>query len=263
MSTIFNHFIRPKTNTQTCEPFSKQAKRSLKGIIRQCLGCVLALILLLGSVSLAAEQGITLSTFRSPSSQAAKPITPQELLSRAIENFQNVNSYEFRLILHITKGPAEQNSQYHFYYQKPNLVRMYVDEGAGKGNTVILRKDGLIRGRREGALSMFPVTLKADDERLCDLWHRQFDESDWGRILGETLDRVKKSSSSTVEVVDSGKHFLLTVKESDGFLEQTWLDCKQLTLAKKLVCLQNGDKLDARWTDVSLNPQFDENFFYF
>jgi len=220
-------------------------------------------MLLLGSASLPrAEQGTAVSNYHFTSQQSMTKSTPEGLVSSALENYESLQSYQCRLTLHATKGEEVQDSEYLFYYQKPNLVRMHVSEGSGKGNTVVLRKDGLIRGRREGALSVFPITLKPDDERLRDLWDRRFAESDWGKILEETLARMKMSDADTMEAVGGGQ-FLLTIRGDDGFLEQTWLERDQLTLARKHVRLHNGDRLDVRWTDVVLNPQFDEDFFYF
>jgi outer membrane lipoprotein-sorting protein len=261
---VFHYIIHPRSSVQPHNRLSRRAYSGLKETPRKAFKCLLVGMLLLGSASLlGAEQGITLSTFSPLARHSTDGLTPESLLSEAIKNYQGLTSYQCRLILHVTKGKEEQNSEYIFYYQKPNLVRMYVDEGVGKGNTVLLRKDGLIRGRREGAFSFFPITLKPDDQRLCDLWNRQFSQTDWGKILEETMARLRTYHSSTLEVVNGGKQFLLTLKGNDGFVEQTWLDHDQLILAQKHVVSQSGDRLDVRWTEVSLNPHFDDSFFYF
>jgi outer membrane lipoprotein-sorting protein len=194
---------------------------------------------------------------------SADQLTPEELVRKAIENFQNLQSCQYRIILHLTKGGAVQDSEYIFYYQKPNLFRMYVKKGRDQGSTVLLREDGCIRGRGRGLLSVVAITLKPDDKRLCDLWGRKFYEADWGTILQETEARITEGMSSRVEGVEGGKQILLTVQGKDGSFEKTWLGADQLTLFKKQARKECGDTLDVTWTDVVLNPEFKEGFFDF
>ncbi|MBI4832028.1 MAG: hypothetical protein HY801_10855 [Candidatus Lindowbacteria bacterium] len=197
----------------------------------------------------------------------AKPpvdrMTPDQLISKAFENYQTLRSYQCRLILHATKGETVQDSEYLFYYQKPNMVRMHVKEGKGKGDTVVMRGDGAIRGRREGMFSMIAVTLNPEDERLRDLWDRRFYRSDWGTILRETEKGMQECASCRVDLAPGGKRYVLTVENEKGYRDQTWFEGDKLTLIKKHVILENGDRLEATWTDVALNPPFEEDFFNF
>jgi outer membrane lipoprotein-sorting protein len=203
---------------------------------------------------------LTLGSAKPPSSGH---MTPEQIMSRAFDNYQTIRSYQCRLILHATKGEAVQDSQYLFYYQKPNMVRMHVKEGKGKGDTALMRSDGTVRGRREGILSMVAITLNPEDERLRDLWGQRFHKTDWGTILKETEKRMNEHASRRVELAPGGKGYILTIEGKDGYLEQTWLEKDSLTLTKKQVLLTNGDRLEATWTDVALNPQFVKDFFDF
>ncbi|GAB4345713.1 MAG: hypothetical protein Kow0099_26280 [Candidatus Abyssubacteria bacterium] len=187
----------------------------------------------------------------------------EQLLSRAIENYESLRSYRCRLKLHLTKGEEVQDKQYVFYYQKPNLVRMYVEKGKDEGSTVIFREDGTIRGRREGLLSIFPITLEAGDRRLYSLWDRHFTKSDCGTILEETVDKLDECSSFRIEVIQGGDQFLITQEDGEGFVDQTWLERDKLLLLKKKVRQPNGDELLAIWSDIALNPKFKEDFFSF
>jgi outer membrane lipoprotein-sorting protein len=193
----------------------------------------------------------------------AAQLTPQELVRDAIENFQNLHSCQYRIILHLTKGEMVQESEYVFYYQKPNLVRMYVKKGKDRGSTVLMRKDGVIRGKRGGLLSVIPVTLKPDDERLSDLWGNKFYESDWGTLLKETGARMEEGVPCRVEEIEGGKQVLLTIEGKNGYVERNWLESGRLVLVKRQIRKANGDSLDATWTDVVLNPEFKEGFFDF
>jgi hypothetical protein len=194
---------------------------------------------------------------------AAERTTVQQLLSTAIENYESLRSYKCRLKLHLTKGDDVQDKQYVFYYQKPNLVRMYVEAGKEEGSTVILREDGTIRGRREGLLSIFPITLEPEDRRLFSLWDRHFTKSDCGTILEETMDKLDECSSFRVEVIRGGEQLLITQADDKGFIDQTWLESDKLILLKKKVQMPNGDELLAVWSDIALNPEFKEDFFSF
>lgn len=194
---------------------------------------------------------------------AAGQLTPEEVVRKAIENFQNLQSCQYKIILHLTRRDAVQDSEYTFYYQKPNLMRMYVNKGKDQGSTVLLRKDGCIRGKKGGLLSVVPITLKADDERLCDLWGRRFYEADWGTILKESEMRLKEATSSRVEEVEGGKQILLVIEGENGSFEKTWLSADQLTLIKKQARTPNGDTLEVTWTDVIVNPEFKKGFFDF
>jgi outer membrane lipoprotein-sorting protein len=189
-------------------------------------------------------------------------LSPDDLLALALEQCRSLESYQCRLKLHLTKAGQVQNGEYIFSYKKPNLVRMHVERGKDKGSTVILQADGRIRGRREGILSIFAVTLQPNDQRLYDLWDRSFCNSDWATLLSETKDRLGNGESSNLRIVDNGQKVLLDTSGSD-FEEQTWLDSKSLVLLRKKARMNNGDSLDAVWSDIALNPSFDDHFFNF
>jgi hypothetical protein len=189
-------------------------------------------------------------------------LSPEDLLTLAIESCQKLDAYQCRLTLHLTKGDQTQDSQYVFSYKKPNLIRMHVEGGKDRGSTVIFRRDGCIRGRREGLLSFFAVTLKPDDHRLYDLWGRSFVNSDWVTLLAETKDRAKDASATEVKIMDGGKRILIEA-QGDGFVEQTLLDAGRMVLLEKRSQRDNGDRLQAVWSDISLNPILQDGFFYF
>jgi outer membrane lipoprotein-sorting protein len=207
--------------------------------------------------------GMVLLTLGSSKPPAVSKITPGQLMFMAFENYEAIRSYQCRLILHATKGNTVQDSEYLFYYQKPNMIRMHVEKGIGEGDTIVMRSDGTIRGRREGILSMLAITLNPNDERLRDLWDRRFYDSDWGTILRETEKRMKECVSCRVELDGGAKRFVLTVEGADGYFDQTWLDGERLTVLKKHVRMANGDKLEATWTNIALNPTFEKDFFDF
>jgi hypothetical protein len=142
-------------------------------------------------------------------------------------------------------------------------MRMYVNKGKDRGSTVLLRKDGCVRGKKGGLFSLVPITLKPDDKRLCDLWGRKFYEADWGTILKETGASLKGAASSRVEKTAGGTQILLTVEGENGSFEKTWLRADRLTMVKKQARRENGDLMDVTWTDVVLNPEFKEGFFDF
>ena len=207
--------------------------------------------------------GVAFAAFTSGTGLAADPLTPEEVVRKAIENFQNLQSCQYRIILHLTAGDAIQDSEYTFYYQKPNLIRMYVNEGENRGSTVLLRKDGRIRGKAGGLLSLIALTLNDDDERLRDLWGRKFYKADWGTILEETEVTLKQATRSRVEEAEGGIQIVVIAEGENGSFEKTWLTADGKTLLKKQARKENGDTVDLRWTDVVLNPQFTEGFFDF
>jgi len=207
--------------------------------------------------------GVAFAAFTSGRGLAADPLTPEEAVRKAIENFQNLQSCQYRIILHLTAGNAIQDSEYTFCYKKPNLIRMYVNEGKDRGSTVLLRKDGRIRGKAGGLLSLIALTLNDDDERLRDLWGRKFYKADWGTILEETEVTLKQATRSRVEEAEGGNEIVVIAEGENGSFEKTWLSADGKTLFKKQARKENGDTLDLRWTDVVLNPQFKEGFFDF
>jgi outer membrane lipoprotein-sorting protein len=197
-----------------------------------------------------------------PPVEVLASLPPEEVIGHAIERCEKLESYRCRLTIHLTRGDRVQDSEYVFFYKKPNLIRMEVKEGKDKGSTVILRKDGRIRARREGILSMFAVTLAPDDRRLYDLWDRFFCNADWVTVLRETRERLEDASAARVESVDGGRRILLN-NDAAGSLERTWLDGDQLVLLKKQARRENGDTLEVTWSDIALNPALKEGLFHF
>lgn len=205
-----------------------------------------------------------LSTLCSRPLPAEEQVTPEALLSKAIESFQNLNSYQCRMVVHLTRGKEAQDSQYLFSYQKPRLMRMYVEKGRDRKSTVILREDGIIRGKPGGMLSVVPpLTLNPDDKRLRDLWDRRFYQADWGTLLKEIQISLKGCASTKIEMLNSGKEYLLTLQGNNGDVDQVWFDHENWSLFKRRIRLANGDTLDAKWSDIKLNPKFPGKFFDF
>ena len=200
--------------------------------------------------------------FEVPPPEELTSFAPEDVLFLAIQRCRNLDAYRCRLTLHLTKGERIQNSEYVFSYKKPNLIRMEVKGGKDRGSTVILREDGCIRARREGLLSLFAITMKPDDQRLYDLWDRFFCDSDWLTLLSETMERMQEVQHIEVSAVNGGEQILL-VSDSKDFTEKTWLDSERLILLEKQAQLANGDSLQAVWSDIDLNPVFEEGFFHF
>jgi outer membrane lipoprotein-sorting protein len=197
-----------------------------------------------------------------PPVEVLAALPPEEVIGHAIERCEKLESYRCRLTIHLTRGDRVQDSEYVFFYKKPNLIRLEVKEGKHKGSTVVRRKDGRIRARREGLLSMFAFTLDPEDRRLYDLWDRFFGDSDWVTVLTQTRERLRTVDSASVESVDGGR-FILLKASSEDFVERTWLDGDQLVLLKKQARRENGDTLEATWSDIALNPPLDDNLFHF
>lgn len=247
-----------------CREITGKSRRLISGALFSFIAAVL-IILVMGTalgVSAASRAEENISTVCSGSPYALSSLSPTEVLALALQRCRSLDSYRCHLTLHLTRGDRVQNSEYVFSYKKPNLVRMEVKNGKDKGSTVILRADGRIRGRREGLLSVFPITLRPDDDRLYDLWNRSFRDSDWVTLLRETGERLKDTNSACTQIVDDGQKILL-VAQADSLVEKTWLDSDQLVLVRKQARRDNGDSLDAVWSDIALNPIFDDDFFNF
>ncbi len=118
-------------------------------------------------------------------------------LKRMNDRFGALSDYRCSFESFATDGWHTQRWTYRYFFKKPNLIRMEIVSGDNKGAILIVR-DGKVRAKPTGLLSILTLTLKPDDPKVIDVRKNRPDQTSWGYYLDQhllTLDQAIVLSS--------------------------------------------------------------------
>jgi len=118
-------------------------------------------------------------------------------LNRMKARFEALEDYTCSFDSFVADGRRSQRSTFRYFFKKPDLIRMEIISGDNKGAILIVR-DGKVRAKPAGLLSILILTLKPDDPRVIDVRKNRPDQSSWGYYLDQhllTLDQAEVFSS--------------------------------------------------------------------
>ena len=121
--------------------------------------------------------------------QATGSDTTDMDVSVFLSNFEkavnNMDTYRFIMLSENWKGKRYKKNLVEFRFKKPNLMRTDVLKGKKKGSTVLLNKEGKVRGKHPWG---FKKTLKPTDKRLQNMRGSTF----MNASLLDKTERLKK-----------------------------------------------------------------------
>src|SRR3990167_8810049 len=112
------------------------------------------------------------------------PADVKAFLNNLEDAIYKMDTYRFTMVSENWKGKKHEYKVTEFKFKKPNLIRTDVIEGDKKGSTVILNKEGKIRGKNSMGLRK---TLQPTDSRLKNIRGATFMQAS----LLDMLDRLK------------------------------------------------------------------------
>lgn len=124
-----------------------------------------------------------------PAQVEAAPAEPapsaREILDQAKAKWETIKDYRCEMDSWSRRGDETRQQLLDFNFKKPLMARSMVIEGYNKGGVATRDKDGALRGRKGGVLSLVTITAKEDDERIRNLRGVTFFNGNWGMILKE------------------------------------------------------------------------------
>ena len=185
---------------------------------------------------------------------------------KSVEDAVNkMDTYSFILEAQSWKGARYEKKIVKFHFKKPNLMRTDVLEGRRKGSTVVLNKEGKIRGGNSWGLRK---TLKPTDGRLKDLRGGTFlnmsllDKID--RLKKHVLEKGCKAAVTETEYEGTPAYYMhIDHKDPDHYMtgEDLWFD-KETYMLLKNVKYEGEDKAaEATWMGFEINIPLEDDFF--
>lgn len=197
-----------------------------------------------------------------------KPLTAAEILDFANAQWDNIEDYHCTTTVFCRAGEETEDKVLDVMFKRPALFRNTVIEGANEGSVVTYNSEGIIHGRRAGALSLIVLTLKPDDERIRSLRGRRFYEAAWGVEYDEI--REKMADGWQLKRLDDGDldGMLCYVIAGEGTSDGTPLTKSEMWIEQATHLLRRridyeGDTLvrDARFTQIEINTDPDDSLF--
>jgi len=194
---------------------------------------------------------------------------PGEEVKVFLNNFEkavnNMDTYRFVMLSENWKGKRYKKNLVEFRFKKPNLMRTDVLEGRKKGSTVLLNKEGKIRGRNSWG---FKRTLKPTDKRLKNMRGSTFMNAS---LLDKTA-RLKKHiletgcEASVREEEYAGKltyHLNIDHKDADSPIttEDIWFSKTDYTILRNIKYESTSKVADTTWQTIEINIPLEDDLF--
>ncbi len=173
----------------------------------------------------------------------------------------------YRLIMESEnwKGKKHEKKLLRFQFKKPNLMRTDVLEGKKRGSTVLLNKEGKIRGRNSWGMKK---TLKPTDRRLKNIRGYTFMNSNLldktERLKEHILERGCKAILTEEECMGRPAYYLhIDHEDADDPItdEDAWFDKKTYVILKNLKYENDVKVTDTTWRDIEINIPLDDEIF--
>lgn len=176
----------------------------------------------------------------SPDSQAIIDLRNSAQIVKAIEHkLDAVSGYQCKLYTVSISGSLKEERIIDYAFKRPQLIRMRILSGKDRGS-VLIYKDGIVRGHRGGLLSWITLTFKPSDPDVTTIRGGRVDQSDFLFIM-DVLRNAAKEGKLRLE--DTGplngrERYRLTLLqhvdplESDAAGGAFWIDPENLMVSQ-------------------------------
>ncbi len=186
-------------------------------------------------------------------------------LNNLEDAINKMNTYKCVMVSEIWKGRRHEKKTLRFQFKKPNLIRTDVLKGKKKGSSVVLNKEGKIRGRNAWGLRK---TLKPTDKRLKNIRGFTF----MNASLLDKLERLKRhifqrGGIATVKEEEyigvPAYHLHIDHKDPDNPItaEDIWFEKKTYFILKNLKYEGDMKVADTTWQDFQINIPLENALF--
>ena len=188
-----------------------------------------------------------------------------EFLRNLEEAVGDMNTYRFITVSENWNAARHEKKTIMFQFKKPNLMRTDVLTGKKKGSTVVLNKDGVIRGKNSWG---FRKTLKPKDKRLRNIRGMTFMNSNLmnktQRLKEHILERGCKATLTEGEYEGRpGYHLHIDHEDDDDPItsEDVWFEKDTYLILKNIKYEGNVKVTDVTWRDHEVDIPLDDDLF--
>lgn len=206
-----------------------------------------------------------LSVPRAHSADKGVPGDVRMFLNNLEDAIYKMDTYKCVMVSENRKGRKREYKVTEFYFKKPNLIRTDVIDGDKKGSTVILNKEGKIRGKNSMGLRK---TLQPADSRLKNIRGATFMQASFIDMIDRLKDHIleRGCQARVVEEQYMGRpayHIIIEHNDDDDpvTLEEVWYDKDTYFIMKKLKYEGEAKVSDITWKDREINIPLDDELF--
>ncbi len=202
-------------------------------------------------------------------SAVADPQGAEQVVEKMERRFETISGYRCELhTISILKDLREERA-FSYIFERPRSIRMRVLDGKDRGS-VLIYKDGVVRGHRGGLFSWVVLTFRPSDSEVTTIRGGRVDQSDFLFIM-DVLRSAVKEGKLRLEGTDflmGNEHYRLALLHhvdplEDGAVAGTfWVDSKNLVVSQyelygkdsKLIYKQSHDQLELS-APLPIGPQ--------
>jgi outer membrane lipoprotein-sorting protein len=197
---------------------------------------------------------------------AAEAVRAGEILDRAEQRFRSLSDYECVINYECRLPDRVENKAYRVWYRQPNLLRVRVLQGSGKGSEVALDEKGQYRGRKGGILRPIVVRLKPNDKRLQGLRGKSVTEFNLGTVFQRCRTRCSQGNAEMQVAKTAGapgtKGVVLTFVENGKRVQETYRFDPNTWFLTSCSVLEDGKLVESfDVTQMKVNTGLDADWF--
>jgi len=153
-------------------------------------------------------------------SAAAGPaglVDPYDMTLQGMKDrFESLTDYSCLFDSFVSDGRRSQKWTYRYFFKKPDLIRMEIISGENAGAILIVR-DGKVRAKPAGLLSLLSLTFRPDDPRVIDIRKNKPDQTPWGYYLDQHLQSLGLATvlSSSRDTLDGRPVLIYDIASQD------------------------------------------------
>lgn len=177
---------------------------------------------------------------------AAEANRAGEILDRAEQRFRSISDYECVIDYDCRLPERRESKLFRVWYRQPNLLRVRVLQGPGKGSEVAVDEKGRYRGRKGGLLKPIVVSLKPTDKRLQGLRGKSISEFNLGTVFQRCRGRLSEGGANmqVAKSADSTKGVVLSFSENGRRVQETYLFDPDTWFLTSCSVLENGNLIE-------------------
>jgi outer membrane lipoprotein-sorting protein len=208
--------------------------------------------------------GILLVSLLTAAANAAGP-RPTDVVSKLESSFQSINDYEC-VMESVVKGKKDvKRGTYHYWFKKPEMVRIKVEKGSHRGSQIALNAAGKIRARPGGLLKFIKVPVDKNDKRLRSPRGTPFYDTHMGSSCRRLREALQRSDKAEVTGAPGGElQIVMSYKDpqSQAQMKEVWLVDSARWLITGCDVFESGDQVEhVVYRDYRVNAGIEDKVF--
>jgi outer membrane lipoprotein-sorting protein len=190
--------------------------------------------------------GILVASLVAAAAHAGAP-KANEVVDKLESRFQSLTDYECIMESEVKGKKDVKKGRYHFWFKKPEMVRIKVEKGHHSGSQIALNAAGKVRARPGGLLKFIKVPVDKNDKRLRSPRGTYFYDTHMGSSCRRLREAVRTAQNAEVTGTPGGSlqvSLSYNHPQSQAQMKEIWTIDSARWLITGCDVFENGDQVE-------------------